>query len=109
MSVATTPEFTAETRIERDCAVLALEGELDFAVKLQARAALEQVAGTPVLVIDLRDLTFMDTSGIHLLLEAREQCRASGRMLLVVPGPANVHRALVALELESEFSFVAAP
>ena len=109
MSVGVTPEFRAGTRVEGDCAVLALEGELDFGVEPQARAAIERAGDARVLVIDLRDLTFMDTSGIHLLLETRDQCRASGRMLLVVPGSARVHRALEALGLEREFTFVDAP
>ena len=109
MSVGVTPEFRAGTRIEGDCAVLVLEGELDFGVKEQARAAIERVHEARVLVIDLRELTFMDTSGIHLLLETRDECRASGRMLLVVPGPARVHRGLAALGLEREFTFVHAP
>jgi anti-anti-sigma regulatory factor len=51
----------------------------------------------------------MDTSGIHLLLEARDRCRASGRMLLVVRGTASVQRGLVALGLEHELEFVDAP
>jgi anti-sigma B factor antagonist len=109
MSVMTTPEFAASARLEGECAVLVLEGELDFAVREQAHAALERTREARVVVIDLRELTFMDTSGIHLLLEAREQCRVSGRMLLVVPGPARVQRGLAALELESEFTFVEAP
>ena len=103
------PEFAASARLEGDRAVLVLEGELDFGVKQQARAAIERVGGAPVVVVDLRELTFMDTTGIHLLVEAREQCRASGRVLLVVPGPPNVQRGLAALELESEFTFVDAP
>ena len=101
--------FTAGARIEGDCAVIALEGELDFGVKEQARAAIERVGEARVLVVDLRDLTFMDTSGIHLLLETRDRCRASGRMLLVVPGPWSVQRSIAALDLESEFTFVDAP
>jgi anti-sigma B factor antagonist len=109
MSVQVTPEFTAGVRFEGDCAVLVLEGELDLGVRGPARDALDGTRDARVVVIDLRGLTFMDTSGIHLLLEARAQCRASGRMLLVVPGPAPVQRGLAALELEREFTFVAAP
>ena len=103
------PTFAADARIEGDCAVLALEGELDFGVKDQARAAIERVGEPRVMVVDLRELTFMDTSGIHLLLETRDRCRASGRMLLVVPGSWNVQRGIAALDLESEFTFVDAP
>ena len=109
MSVEVMPEFRASTRVEGECAVLALEGELDFGVQQQARAAIERASDARVLVIDLRDLTFMDTSGIHLLLETRDRCRASGRMFLVVRGSALVHRGLAALGLEHELEFVDAP
>jgi anti-anti-sigma factor len=109
VSVEAPQEFRVGTTLEGDCAVLAFEGELDFGVQPQAWAAVERASDTRVLVIDLRDLTFMDTSGIHLLVETRDQCRASGRMLLVVRGPANVQRAFAALELGDEFEFVDAP
>lgn len=109
MSVGVTPEFRAGTSIEGDCAVVALEGELDLGVKEQARAAIERAGATRVLVIDLRELTFMDTSGVHLLLETRDECRASGRMLLVVSSPAHVQRGFAALGLERELTFVDAP
>jgi anti-anti-sigma factor len=109
MSTGIAQGFRASARLEGDCAVLAFEGELDFGVEQQARAAIERAGHARVLVIDLRDLTFMDTSGIHLLLETRDRCRASGRMLLVVRGTALVHRGLVALGLEQELAFVDAP
>jgi anti-anti-sigma factor len=109
MLAEATPAFAATTSREGDSAVLTLEGEFDFGVEERARAALEQTRDARVLVIDLRELTFMDSSGVHLLLEARDLCHASGRMLLVVPGPPMVQRGLAALDLESEFLFVEAP
>jgi anti-anti-sigma factor len=109
MSVGSTTEFRAVASIEGDCAVLVLEGELDFGVRAQAQAAIERVGDARVLVIDLRELTFMDTSGIHILLETRDECRTSGRMLLVVRGSPRVHLAFEALGLEHEFAFVDAP
>jgi anti-anti-sigma factor len=109
MSIGVTPGFDVSLGIENGCAVLVLEGELDFGVQERARAALEGIGDARVVVIDLRGLTFMDTSGIHLLLELRDRCHASGRMLLVVRGPANVQRAFAALELDDELEFVDAP
>jgi stage II sporulation protein AA (anti-sigma F factor antagonist) len=103
------PPFGASARRVRDCAVLTLEGELDFGVEERARAALEDACRARVVVVDLRELTFMDSSGVHLLLEARDRCRASGRMLLVVRGAEHVHRGLAALGLEHEFEFVDEP
>ena len=109
MLVEGKPKFAASARIEGERAVLALEGELDFGVEHEAQTALERIREARVVVIDLSELTFMDTSGVHLLLEARDHCRASGRMLHVVPGLRNVQRGLAALELESEFTFAVAP
>jgi stage II sporulation protein AA (anti-sigma F factor antagonist) len=109
MSVGVISEFDADVRIENGCAVIALEGELDFGVQEYARATLDAIGDARVVVFDLRELTFMDTSGIHLLLAIRDRCRASGRMLLVVRGPASVHLGLAALGLDDEFEFVDGP
>jgi hypothetical protein len=51
----------------------------------------------------------MRGSLLYLLLETRDERRASGRMLFVVRGSALVHRGLVALGLEHELEFVDAP
>jgi anti-anti-sigma factor len=109
MSVGTTPGFRVSVSIDGDSAVIGLEGELDFGVQAQAQAAIDRAGDARVLVIDLREVTFMDTSGVHLLIQTRDQCRTSGRMLLVVRGSERVHRALAALGLEREFAFVDAP
>ena len=110
MSFNVPAAFDVRAISEGDRAVLLLEGELDFSVAPRARAALEGSSpDARTLIIDLRGLTFMDSSGIHLLIEAREHCRASGRTLLVVRGNARVHRGLVALGLEDELKFVDEP
>jgi anti-sigma B factor antagonist len=109
VSVADQPEFEVSTQAERDRTVVTLEGELDFGVKERARAAIEGACDARVAVVDLRGLTFMDTSGVHLLLEARDRCRASGHRLLVVRGAPNIQRALTVLDLERELEFVDEP
>jgi len=74
-----------------------LGGELDLAGRehfknvvtpLMARAA----GGT--LVIDLSGLTFMDSTGLTLLLELDAESRRDGFALSIVKGPPQVHRAL---------------
>jgi anti-anti-sigma factor len=54
-----------------DDVVLHLAGELDLAVKEELRAALAgaRLDGRP-LVLDLTDVTFLDSSGLAVLLEA---------------------------------------
>ena len=103
------PAFDVTVDSDGDCAVLAIVGELDFAVAERVRAAVERVDDARILFIDLRRLTFMDSAGIHLLFAARERRLASGGELRVVRGPAIVHRGLAALELEDELEFVDEP
>jgi anti-sigma B factor antagonist len=45
-----------------------------------------------LIVLDLRNLTFIDSSGLHALVTGHQLCRAHGHELEVIPGPANVQR-----------------
>ena len=71
----------------RDYAVVVPVGELDVAttpeLREQLRSALESGA-TPAL--DLRRVTFMDTSGVRVLIWADIESRARRRRLQVVAG-----------------------
>jgi anti-anti-sigma factor len=49
--------------------------------------------GFSAVEIDLRGLTFMDSSGIRALFMALKQSEASGKPLTIVPGP-EVQRVL---------------
>jgi len=86
--------FRCSTRPHRDELWLAPEGELDMesANVLSALVSEYLEAGFPRLVLDLRALTFMDSSGLHVLLEARQHARARGVDLCVSPGPPGVQR-----------------
>jgi anti-anti-sigma factor len=52
--------------------VVAPRGELDIATCPEVRAALEAYP-SPAVVLDLREVEFMDTSGIHLIVELRHR------------------------------------
>ena len=69
-------------------------GELDLATVAEAEAAVAQARGerTDPLCLDLSELTFLDSSGLHLLLQVHQACRADGCALKVVPGPRSVQR-----------------
>jgi anti-sigma B factor antagonist len=47
-----------------------------------------------LVVIDLRDLEFMDSSGAHMLVSHAVRARTAGRRLVLLRGPANVDRML---------------
>jgi len=64
--------------------VLRPVGELDVAAvpEMQARMS-KLLEGCPDLEIDLGEVTFLDSSGLRLLLDAKQRCsQAEGRLTL---------------------------
>ncbi|HYU58998.1 MAG TPA: STAS domain-containing protein [Actinomycetota bacterium] len=68
---------------------LRIVGELDASNVFDLTERLEEtVTGEGDVTLDLRDLRFIDSAGIHALIRAAKQLEGRGRMrLLVVPGP----------------------
>jgi anti-sigma B factor antagonist len=60
-------------------------GELDLCSAPELREALRAQRG-PV-VLDLRELAFIDASGLHVMVEADVRARRDGLDLTVLPGP----------------------
>jgi anti-anti-sigma factor len=73
-----------------DCELVALSGELDCQSSPQLADALTSAAdgGRPI-VVDLTELHFIDSSGLHVLMSGAD----GGKRSLVCP-PGNVHRVL---------------
>lgn len=70
-------------------------GELDLATSPQLHQTLREAQRAfPLVVLDLRGLTFMDSSGIHLIMEVASEARSGDSWLLVVRGSAQVERLL---------------
>ena len=77
--------FHTEVQPEGDSVVLRLHGELDMATSPALDRALTAAfdgAGSSV-VVDLARLTFMDSTGIAVLLGARRRADEIGRSLVV--------------------------
>jgi anti-anti-sigma factor len=71
-------------------------GELDLATAPLLERAFQAVSGdkaVEIVVVDLRELTFMDSTGIHLLLRMRDECE-DGDRLRVINGSPAVQRVL---------------
>jgi anti-sigma B factor antagonist len=90
------PDFYWHVASVGDRVTLALGGELDVANAAEARTALLglQPPRGGWLVIDLRDLSFMDSTGIHLILEAKQHAEKRGATFALIRGARAVHRAL---------------
>ena len=88
------PEFSFTARDLPGLHIGALHGELDLASAAGLAEALVAIAGS-TLVVDLADLSFMDSSGIGALVVARNRIRAKGLGELLVARPtAIVQKAL---------------
>jgi len=86
--------FTIEQAAIRDgVALLVFRGELDLAAASAMRERIES-AGGEGMVIDLRDVTFIDSSALRELLYARQSVVLAGRRLVLSGVPATVQRLL---------------
>jgi anti-anti-sigma factor len=83
--------------------VVVPQGELDLATAQDLEAVLATQSG-PVLV-DLRKLSFIDLTGLRVLLDADARSRQDGMNLRFIPGP-MVRRLLEAAQLPDRLAYV---
>jgi anti-anti-sigma factor len=91
--------------------IIALHGELDISARPRLAAEVDQVlTGRPlVLAIDLRGLSFMDSSGIHVMVTAGRRCQQRGQRFFLIRGGPQIDRLLAASGLEGYFETVDDP
>jgi len=78
-----------------DAAWVRVTGELDIATAPQLAEMLGRAEERcQRMVLDLRQVTFMDASGVHVILDAALRANAAGRRLVLVRGPSQVDRVL---------------
>ena len=85
-------QFTVNVYRDRGAVVVAPRGELDLATVDQLRERLAEHESATVLVLDLRGLTFMDSSGVALVLEHQRRAEADGGDFRLVSGYGEVQR-----------------
>jgi anti-anti-sigma factor len=94
-------------------ATVRLRGEADMSVENCLRAALyEAVAATPppsAVIIDLRDLTFLDCAAVRVLLETSRLAQAAAVPLTVCDPQPLVRRVLGALGLAELLGLATVP
>jgi len=101
------------TRTDRreGIAVVSFEGEMDIseADRIDQELRLVEKDQPPLLVLDLRDLTFLDSTGLRLVLEADSRAREEGRRMAIIPGPDVVHRIFLIAMLDKRLEFIDDP
>jgi anti-anti-sigma factor len=85
----------------------ALHGDVDLAVEEQVRRELDEIVATPDvhLLIDCSDVTFMDSTGIRLIVTTHLALEDQGRHLLVVNMPPNLRRPFELLGVDHLFRY----
>jgi anti-sigma B factor antagonist len=89
------PLLTVESREDGDGLIVALLGEFDLASARLVDEELERAQQSYRLVtLDLTQVTFMDSTGLHVVLGADERLREAGGTLRVITGSPQVDRLL---------------
>jgi anti-sigma B factor antagonist len=104
-------EFSVEERNEGSGWVLAVTGELDLRTspELEERLARVWSAGAELVILDLRQIEFMDSTGLRVLLGAHQRAQESGRRFALVRGADQVDRVLTLTGVRDLLTVVDAP
>jgi anti-sigma B factor antagonist len=103
--------LSLETSIADGAAVIALRGELDLAGAVALEHELERLEAETAgsVVLDLRGVAFMDSSGLRLIAVSSQRARELGRRLALVPGPEQVMRVFEITRMRERLDFIGDP
>jgi anti-sigma B factor antagonist len=89
-------QFRVEAHTGGETAVIAVSGELDLASGPEFEAELERIKGpdTQLLVVDLSQLDFMDSTGLSILVRTHQRLTEEGCEMGLVRGAPQVQRLL---------------
>ena len=100
--------FRIDVEPERESVRVAPVGELDIATVEKLRAEVDRLreAGFTDLVLDLRGVRFLDSTGLRLVLELDGAARADSHVLCVIRGSDVVHRIFEVTQVAERLNFV---
>jgi len=87
------PLFQLEsTALGGDCAILRVTGEVDVYTAPQLRESVIRLVadGVQHVIVDLRDVEFMDSTGLGALVGSLKRLRVAGGSLRLVTGPGRI-------------------
>jgi anti-sigma B factor antagonist len=103
--------FRVEVRSEDRTTVISVSGELDLASSPALEEELDRVAQSDakVVIVDLRNLEFMDSTGLSVLVRAHQRAEEDGRRLGLVNGSQQVQRLLSLTGVADRLTLADAP
>jgi anti-sigma B factor antagonist len=104
-------EFSVEERNEGSAWILAVSGELDLRTSPELEDRLDRVwaSGAELLILDLRRIEFMDSTGLRVLLAAHQRAQETSRRFALVRGADQVERVLTLTGVRDLLTIVDAP
>ena len=110
--MARPPAFEIVTQETGATVVVEVRGELDLATAPQLEAELDRVRALPGLergVIDLRNLVFLDSTGLEAIVKFHRAATKAGVEVAVVRGPRAVERLFAVMQLDRSLTLVDDP
>jgi anti-anti-sigma factor len=98
-------------RPDEDTVHVTIHGALDLIRAYDFDDAMRRIERSAPrrLLLDLRKLEFLDTTGLARIVAVRRRCRRSGRRLVIVRGPQAVHRLFATSCGDEQFELVGDP
>jgi anti-sigma B factor antagonist len=95
------------SRSDRHAVWIHLRGELDLGCSAQLKQTLrEAVATERLIVVDLSELAFMDSTGLHAIIDADNRARLRGSKLVLIRGPAQIDRLFKLVGISNRLEIV---
>jgi len=104
-------QFRIAVRRGRDRLIFELQGELDMACvgQLDEALAAADLNGSDAVVLDLRGVRFLDSTGLKAIFRARKAVHESGCRFAVTEGSAQVQRLLDLTRLNDHLQTIDTP
>jgi anti-anti-sigma factor len=101
-------EFRVEVRDRAGATVIAIAGELDLASSPVLQQEIDRVlqSGVPEVILDLRELDFMDSTGLSVLVRVHHASERAAVRFCLVKGPPQVQRLLTLTGVAERFTLL---
>jgi anti-sigma B factor antagonist len=104
-------DFSVEERQHGDAVLLAVSGELDLRTSPELEERLNGAfgAGAELVILDLRMIEFMDSTGLRVLLASHQRAKENGKRFALVRGADQVERVLTLTGVRDLLTIVDGP
>jgi anti-sigma B factor antagonist len=103
---ALSPDVSCAVEPDRERVIVRLAGEADLSVAADIAATVDELidVGFARVVVDLREVTFLDSAVVHVLVAAQRSAERRNCTLALVRGPQHVHRVFELTATDSLFA-----